>query len=55
MTEAFRDWTVALLALSVRTQRRPDEAREIVAPLCARTGALDQRTRQTLEITRLCN
>jgi rhomboid protease GluP len=54
MTEAFKDWSVALLALTVRAQRRPDEAREIVAPLCAKTEALDLRTRQTLQITRLC-
>jgi membrane associated rhomboid family serine protease len=48
------DWNRALLALSVRVQNRATESHTIVAPLCARRDALDLRTRQTLEITRLC-
>jgi rhomboid protease GluP len=55
MTREFHDWNIALLALAVRTQNRGAEAGTIVAPLCADTAALDQRTRQTLEITKLCN
>jgi len=55
MTREFLDWNLALLALTVRFQRREDEARTIVAPLCADTSALDVRTQQTLDITKLCN
>lgn len=55
MTREFQDWNLALLALVVRVQHRGDEARTIVAPLCADTPALDLRTRQTLEITKLCD
>ena len=55
MTRDFQDWNLALLALSVGVQHRRAEARTIVAPLCADTSALDLRTRQTLEITKLCN
>jgi membrane associated rhomboid family serine protease len=54
MTDAFKDWSVALLAASVRFQRRSDEARILAAPLCAR-GNLDGRTRQTLKLASLCN
>ena len=54
MTREFQDWNRALLALAVRAQHREQEARTIVAPLCADPPALDQRTRQTLEITKLC-
>jgi rhomboid protease GluP len=54
MTREFQDWTLALLALTVRVQHRNAEASTIVAPLCADTPALDLRTRQTLEITKLC-
>lgn len=54
MGDEFRDWSVSLLALSVRVQRRSAEAEGIVAPLCARRDALDRRTRETLQITRLC-
>jgi hypothetical protein len=54
MSHMFRDWSVALLGLSVNVQRRPVEAQNIVAPLCARQ-ALDRRTRETLRIARLCN
>ena len=53
MTREFQDWNLALLALAVRVQRREDEARSIVAPLCA-NAELDLRTRQTLDITKLC-
>ncbi|HWU56192.1 MAG TPA: rhomboid family intramembrane serine protease [Rhizomicrobium sp.] len=55
MTRDFQDWNRALLAFSVGVQHRRDEARTIVAPLCADPSALDLRTRQTLEITKLCN
>ena len=55
MTREFLDWNRALLALSVRVQNRGTEASTIVAPLCANTEALDARTRQTLEITKLCD
>jgi rhomboid protease GluP len=48
------DWNRALLALSVRVQNRATESHAIVAPLCAGRGTLDLRTRQTLEITHLC-
>ena len=54
MSRSLEDWNTALLALSVRAQRRGDEAHTIAAPLCANADALDQRTRQTLEITKLC-
>jgi rhomboid protease GluP len=55
MTREFQDWNLALLALTVRVQHRGEEARNIVAPLCADPSALDLRTQQTLEITKLCN
>jgi len=54
MTPEFLDWNRALLAFTVRVQNRGAEARAIVAPLCANPADLDQRTRQTLEITKLC-
>src|SRR6185312_2293022 len=47
MSPALQDWNTALLALSVKAQRRGDEAHTIVAPLCAAGDALDVRTRQT--------
>ena len=53
MSREFSDWNLALLAVTLRFQRREDEARNISAPLCANTQT-DLRTRQTLEITRLC-
>ena len=53
MTREFQDWNLALLALSLRVQRREDESRALVAPLCANAD-LDLRTRQTLDITKLC-
>jgi membrane associated rhomboid family serine protease len=55
MSQPMEDWNKALLALSVRVQNRAEEARAIVAPLCAADAAIDLRTRQTLEITHLCN
>ena len=55
MTHDFQDWNRALLALTVGVQHRKGEAKTIVAPLCADTAALDLRTRQTLEMTRLCD
>jgi len=55
MTRDFQDWNTALLALTVKVQHRKAEAMTIVAPLCADMAALDLRTRQTLEITHLCN
>ncbi len=55
MNRSLQDWNTALLALSVRAQRRGDEAHAIAAPLCAAGDAVDLRTRQTLEITKLCN
>lgn len=55
MTRDFQDWNRALLGLSVGVQQRQAEARSIVAPLCADLPALDQRTRQTLEIIKLCS
>jgi membrane associated rhomboid family serine protease len=54
MTREFQDWNLALLALSVRVQHRDAEARAVAAPLCANPGALDPRTRQTLEIIEIC-
>jgi rhomboid protease GluP len=54
MGDGFRDWSVVLLALSVHAQRRSTEAQGIVAPVCARRDTLDRRTRETLQITRLC-
>ena len=54
MTDAFNDWTLALLAASVRYQRRSDEAKAMVAPLCKRTN-LDARTAESLKLLRLCN
>lgn len=54
MTRDFENWNLALLALTVRVQNRGEEAKNIAAPLCANTGALDQRTRQTLDVTKLC-
>jgi len=54
MTRDYQDWNRALLALTVRFQNRGTEAKAIVAPLCANTADLDQRTQQTLEITKLC-
>ena len=55
MTRDFQDWNQVLLALTVGVQHRKAEAKTIVAPLCADTSVLDTRTRQTLEMTRLCN
>jgi rhomboid protease GluP len=54
MTTEFQNWNLALLALTLRVQRRDDESRNIVGPLCANPAALDLRTRQTLDITKLC-
>ena len=54
MTREYQDWNRALLALTVRFQNRSAEAKSLVAPLCANTSDLDQRTQQTLEITKLC-
>jgi rhomboid protease GluP len=54
MSQAAEDWNTALLAFSVRAQNRGSEAQTIVAPLCAARDALDLRTRQTLQIARLC-
>jgi hypothetical protein len=54
MTHELLDWNRALLALTVRSQHRGQEAQEIVAPLCATKSELDLRTRQTLEITKFC-
>jgi rhomboid protease GluP len=54
MTREYQDWNRALLALTVRFQNRSAEAKMLVAPLCANTSDLDQRTQQTLEITKLC-
>lgn len=54
MGDGFRDWSVVLLALSVQAQRRPAEAHGIVAPVCAKRDTLDRRTRETLQLTRLC-
>jgi rhomboid protease GluP len=55
MTREFHDWNLTLLALTLRVQRREDESRSIVAPLCANTPALDPRTQQTPDITKLCH
>lgn len=54
MNREFSDWNLALLAVTLRFQRREDEARSIAAPLCANSGT-DLRTQQTLSITKLCN
>ena len=54
MNREFSDWNLALLAVTLRFQRREDEARSIAAPLCA-NAATDLRTQQTLSITKLCN
>ncbi len=53
MSREMLDWSKALLALTLRAQHRPDEAKLLSAPLCA-SSDLDLRTRQTLEITKLC-
>jgi membrane associated rhomboid family serine protease len=53
MTRDFADWTRAMLAFSVRAMGRPDEARDLSAPLCGNDG-LDERTKQTLQIAKLC-
>lgn len=53
MSPAFRDWTVALLALDVEVQGRAGEARILAAPLCARAD-LDARTRGALKLGRFC-
>ena len=53
MTREFSDWNLALLAVTLRFQRREGEAHTIADPLCANTD-LDRRTRQTLTLTRLC-
>ncbi len=55
MSREFLDWNRALLAFTVRVQRRGDEAKAIVAPLCANASDLDLRTQQTLEIAKLCS
>jgi rhomboid protease GluP len=55
MTREFQDWNLALLALTVRVQNRGEEAKGIVAPLCAHTAGLDARTQQTINITKLCD
>jgi len=54
MTREFQDWNRALLALTVRVQHREQEAKNIVCALCADQQGLDLRTRQTLEITKIC-
>ena len=54
MTDEFNDWTLTLLAASVRYQRRSDEAAAMVAPLCKRTD-LDARTAQSLKLLKLCS
>jgi len=54
MPRELQDWNRALLALTLRAQNRGVEAGTIVAPLCADTSGLDLRTRQTLEIGKLC-
>lgn len=54
MTDEFNDWTLTLLAASVRYQRRSDEAAAMVAPLCKRTN-LDARTAQSLKLLKLCS
>jgi hypothetical protein len=54
MPRELQDWNRALLALTVRSQHRVAESKMIVAPLCANTSDLDQRTQQTLEIAKLC-
>ncbi len=54
MTDEFKDWSLALLAASVRYQRRAAESAAMVAPLCARSN-LDARTSETLKLLRLCN
>jgi membrane associated rhomboid family serine protease len=54
MTREFQDWNLALLALTVRVQNRDAEARTLAAPLCANAEELDRRTRETLEIAKLC-
>lgn len=53
MTDEFKDWSLALLAGSVRYQRRADESAAMVAPLCARAN-LDARTSETLKLLKLC-
>jgi rhomboid protease GluP len=55
ITREYQDWNLALLAMTVRAQNRGTEASAIIAPLCADMPALDPRTRQTIEITKLCN
>jgi len=54
MNTEFHDWNLALLAFSVRAQQRPEEAKDIAAPLCKNLSKLDQRTQQTLEAAKVC-
>ena len=53
-TPAFRDWNTALLAITVKYESRPDEARDIAAPLCSQSD-LDTRTRSVLMMGKLCS
>jgi len=55
MTREFQDWNRALLALTVRVQTpRTGSQKHCCAALCADQQGLDLRTRQTLEITKIC-
>ena len=54
MNPGFLDWTKSLLALDLQALGRPDEAKTVAAPLCARDD-LDSRTQSTLKAARLCN
>jgi hypothetical protein len=47
------EWSNALLAVSVYSQGRKDEAKAIAAPLCA-AGAIGTRTRAILDTVMLC-
>lgn len=53
MTRDFANWTRSLLAVSVHALGRPDEARSLAAPLCGMSD-IDERTAETLKITKLC-
>ena len=53
MTHDLSEWSNALLAVSVYSQGRKDEAKAIAAPLCA-AGTIGTRTRDILDTVMLC-
>jgi rhomboid protease GluP len=53
MTKGYSEWSKALLAVSVYSQGRKDEAKATAAPLCA-AGGIDTHTRDILDTATLC-